>query len=176
MRRRVRLPLVALGAALLLSATLATAGATRIATSEQRFRVVWRELIFSGGLSLTCPVTIEGSLHSKTISKVLEALIGYVSAATVGATCNGGAARILPETLPWHIRYNGFTGTLPRITEIHIRLVNFAWLTNAGGLTCLFQSTAASPMRWWIRVEPTSGNVGTPGSTTRPRYRCMPPR
>jgi hypothetical protein len=161
MRTRTKLIFAGLAATVVLSAAIGTASATRIATSEQRFRVVWRELVLSGGLALTCPVTIEGSFHSRTLSKVLEQLIGYVSAATVAeASCNGGVARILPETLPWHIRYNGFTGTLPRITEIHFRLVNAAFLVIVGGLSCLFQSTAASPMRGWIRVEPATGNVG----------------
>jgi hypothetical protein len=70
---------------------------------------------------LTCPVTMEGSFHSATISKVIGALIGYVSRATAG-TCRGGSMSITQTSLPWHVTYEGFTGTLPGIREIALLL------------------------------------------------------
>jgi hypothetical protein len=162
MRTRSKLALAALTAAAVFGVLVAGASANRIATSNQSFRVTWNSLEFIGFEfveAIRCPVTIEGSFHSRTISKVLEALVGYITRAIVGTPCTGGTATALTASLPWHIRYNGFTGTLPEIREIHLRLVNAGFLIQTieplfGTLVaCLYQSTAASPMRGWIGRE-----------------------
>jgi hypothetical protein len=155
----MKLLLAASAAALALGAAVGIASANRIAirlepAKPATFRAVWTEIIFSGsGLAstITCPLTLEGSFHSKTIAKVLESLIGYVTRAIVGeATCSGARARALAETLPWHIRYGGFGGRLPEITTITQRIVGFKFLLLATifgfPVSCLYTSTAASPL------------------------------
>jgi hypothetical protein len=108
--------------------------------------------------TIECHVTMEGSFHSRTISKVLEALIGYITRATVDSTnCTGGSARSLTETLPWHIRYGGFTGTLPTITSVNTRLIGFNYLIQVGGTACLFSSTASSPMKQIVNRNSATG-------------------
>lgn len=101
--------LTALIATAVLGALVANAAANRIALSTPSFRATWTNLEWqaAGGLfTIRCPVTIEGSFHSNTISKVLEALIGYVTRAAVGApaACTGGTVTMLTSVLPWHIR------------------------------------------------------------------------
>src|SRR5262245_55820756 len=108
MRCYRKLLLATFTAALLLAA-VTTASGTRIASkAQQTFRATWRALRFinlSG--TVECAVTLEGSFHSKTYSKVAELLIGYVSRAFVNA-CTGGSVIFLTTSLPWHIRYDGF--------------------------------------------------------------------
>jgi hypothetical protein len=151
MRNRSKLLLAGLTAALAFGAFVSAAPAVRLALSGQQFRATWNKLQFQGFVTIECHVTIEGSFHSRTISKVLEALVGYVSRVTVDSTnCTNGSARALTELLPWHIRYGGFTGTLPDITGINLRLVRGAFLVQVAGIApakCLYESTAASPMK-----------------------------
>lgn len=153
MRTRSKLLLAGLTTALVFGAFVSAASANRFALSGQQWRAAFTELRFIGFATVTCHVTIEGSFHSRTLSKVLEQLIGYVSKVTVDeGHCTGGSARALTATLPWHVRYNGFSGTLPEITEIHLRMVEAAFEVSAAGVFCLFKSTASSPMRGWVRL------------------------
>jgi hypothetical protein len=165
MRHRSKLLLTALSATVVLGALVSAASANRIALSNQSFTATWTSLEFVepiGLIAIRCPVTIEGSFHSSTISKVLEQLIGYVTHGAVAETrCTGGSARILPESLPWHIRYNGFAGTLPAITRINLRLVGAAFLIQIplpeGMQRCLYKSTAASPFKGVVNRNTTTG-------------------
>jgi hypothetical protein len=95
----------------------------------------------------SCPITLEGSFHSATISKVANALIGHVSRASIGACSTEGRASILAETLPWHVRYRGFTGTLPTISGVGLSIVGMAWRITRIPLfgECLSRSTAERP-------------------------------
>ncbi len=64
-------------------------------------------------------MTIEGSFHSATVAKVVGALIGYVTRASIASGgCTGGRATVGQEALPWHLSYSGFTGTLPSISRV----------------------------------------------------------
>jgi hypothetical protein len=173
-RNRSKLVLVALTAALTLGALVGMASANRIAQSNQTFRSTWNALEFIGFVTIRCHVTIEGSFHSRTISKVAEALVGYVSRAIVDeGHCTGGSARVLSESLPWHIRYASFTGTLPNITGIVLRQVNAAFQVSAvvlgAQVNCLFKSTAASPMRGTVEVSGGVAQNLTPEAAQIPR-------
>ncbi|HEX7290289.1 MAG TPA: hypothetical protein VF250_04090 [Conexibacter sp.] len=140
--------LAAIVAALTLAFGVQAASARTFNWSNQQFRITWRELkFFDQGFAefvALCPVTMEGSFHSRTIAKVVESLIGYITRAAVSeALCRdpaGGAAeaRFLPETLPWHIRYAGFQGTLPNITRIRVRILRVAYEDVIRGTPCLF--------------------------------------
>lgn len=119
MHRRSKLLLAALTAALLLAVTVGTASANRLAYSETGYRIAFAPLSFvpSFGSTVRCPVTLAGSLHSRTVTKTAGLLIGYVNSVTVG-TCEAGAARANTETLPWHQQYSSFAGTLPNMTAV----------------------------------------------------------
>ena len=155
MRTRSRLLLAALTTALALGALVGAASARRYGLSETEFRARWKSLVFGPGstLEVRCPVTLEGSLHSRTFSKVVEALIGYVTTALLNsAACTGGHARIQAETLPWHIRYESFEGRLPNITAINLRIVGAGFAVESNGVLCLYKSSAAEPIKATIQM------------------------
>jgi hypothetical protein len=165
MRTRSKLILAAPIAALVLGALVSTTSANRIAMTERAFRATWNKIRFIGAAgfaNIECHLTIEGSFHSRTGSKILENLVGYITRSMVAESqCTGGSARILGEFLPWHIRYGGFTGTLPRIESATVRIVGSHFDVQAlifgVPITCLFTSSAASPIRDIITRNTTTG-------------------
>jgi hypothetical protein len=133
MRTRSKLILAALTASLLMGLAVSSASANRLSTSNTRFRVTWANLDLrdvGGNIHIICPVTLEGSFHSATLRKVTGALIGAITRGIVNGSeppCTGGTATILQESLPWHVTYEGFRGTLPAITSIELLLRRYAF-------------------------------------------------
>lgn len=179
MRTYSRVLLAASAAALVLGAAVSATSARRFAISNERYGIIWtsleltgREPFFGNTLTIRCPVTLEGSLHSRTLSKVSGQLIGYVTSAFVRtANCTGGSARALTEALPWHMRFDSFIGALPSITGIRVQLVGAAFLTrfNVFEVECLFTSTAAKPAFGILNRNTTTSVVATlrPDETSR---------
>jgi hypothetical protein len=128
--------------------------AHRLATSTGTFRYVWlsSHLAIFGwpeiGALFSCPLTLEGTFHSRTVSKVSGQLIGYVTSAFVGRAeaCSGGSLTILHETLPWHVRYDSFTGTLPSISSVKSQIIGVKMRLADASITCTFTSTASGPL------------------------------
>jgi len=148
MRNHSRLVLAVIASFVMLAAVVSTASANRVALSNSNIRAQFRQLIFSGSageLATRCDVTIEGSFHSRTIAKVVNALIGFITRGTVNEpSCAGIAtARINQESLPWHIRYRGFTGTLPLFTTVQLEMTRpkFTLTDKTFGLTCIYEGT-----------------------------------
>lgn len=139
MRMSVKLGLTALAASLLLAAAVGSASARNLSTSNQNIRATWSSLEFNAAefVIIRCPVTLEGSFHTRTIAKVRGALIGAVTRADLnqsrctngsGAPFNGSErynGTTSPQTLPWHMTYEGFRGILPNITSLEILLQRF---------------------------------------------------
>jgi hypothetical protein len=146
--RPCKLLLAVTAATVVFGALTSTAIANRFSSSSQTLRAQFREVRFEGAFGETsCQLTLEGSLHSRTITKVRGTLIGYITAARLGP-CAVGRYTILTETLPWHIQYDSFSGTLPSlITSIRTRVINFAFrfITNFGE-NCLLRSTTEAPL------------------------------
>lgn len=137
-------------AALALALVVGSASANRLSYSEQSFRIIWSRLIFSesgGGFPINCPVTLEGSFHQRTFAKTRDLLAGYITNAVVNnAGCTEGHATILRASLPWHVTYQSFTGTLPGITGVRYNLIGAAFQIEPGlGLSCLASSSSRSP-------------------------------
>jgi hypothetical protein len=160
MRNRSKLLLTGLAATLVMAVAVTSASANRIETSSQSFKAVWSRLTFNDAahVRVECPVTLEGSFHSRTLSKVCGQLIGYINVASVGS-CTGGSARANTETLPWHIQYQSFSGTLPNIEGITLTLVGSKFEINAGGVQCTAGNTQTSPAFGNVLVEPSTGRV-----------------
>jgi hypothetical protein len=142
MRTSAKLGLTALIAALLLASAVGTASAGRLSTNEQFIRTTWSSLEFESPIvRVRCPVTLEGSFHSRTIPKIIRTLlIGAITSVRIfNERCTNGRAGV--RGLPWHVTYEGFTGTLPNISAILLLLQRFLFeLINPGGLvrTCKY--------------------------------------
>jgi hypothetical protein len=147
MRNHCTTAVVALTAALLLALSI-PATARNLSYSVKEFRIMWSTLTFSaaeGGISITCPVTLEGSFLERTATKVVDALRARITNSTVG-TCREGNATILAATQPWDVTYQSFTGTLPNITSVRYELLNAAFQVEPGlGIVCLARTTEEFP-------------------------------
>jgi hypothetical protein len=141
-----KLLLATIGATMLLGALTGSASARTLSSSGQTFRTAFRTVTWHGVFGdISCQVTLEGSLHSRTVAKVTTSLIGYITSAILG-TCAEGTATILRETLPWHVHYSGFTGTLPNITSIRAAVDGYSIRIREPFATCLFTSTHERPL------------------------------
>ena len=148
MRKSAKLSLAAVAAALLLASAVSNASATRLSTSNQNLRLTFTSLEFNvpGVVTVRCKVTLEGSFHSRTIAKVARNLAGAVTKAIAKQeTCTNGSGSTFngveryngttsPNTLPWHLTYEGFTGTLPNIASLQALVSRFRVGITAAGL------------------------------------------
>jgi len=142
-----KLLLATSGASVLLVALVAGASARNLSVSNQSISGMWSSFEFNlPGATTRCHITLEGSLHSRTMPKLAGSLIGYITRATVGP-CLSFTATLLRETLPWHVRYSGFEGALPQITSIRAHIINFSYrLREFGGINCLARSSETRPV------------------------------
>ncbi len=150
MRNRTRAACAALAAACSLALTVGSASANRLSYSSQGFRIIWTSLTFSesgGDFPISCPVTLEGSFNSATFAKVRDAQAGLITRAVVNnPSCSEGQATILSETLPWHVTYQSFSGTLPAILSVRYDLLGAAFRIEPGlGVVCLARSSETFP-------------------------------
>jgi hypothetical protein len=170
MKLAVRIFLAALAATALFASLAASAAARNFSLTNRNIRVVWEasrplEFISNAG-TVRCRVTIEGSFHCATVSKVVEALIGYISRATAAQeTCvdsggNSNSIEVVQSSLPWHIRYASFSGTLPRI-RVTDRLVGVTInLLNVPVIgTCRYSGSGRSILGGPLGGEITEGNT-----------------
>lgn len=142
-----RVVATAAGVAMLLGALVACASAARLSSSTQSISAHWNRMNFSGGFgTVECEVDLATSMHTSTFTKTSESLVGYVTAANV-PRCTRGGATILRETLPWHVTYRSFSGTLPDITGIATNVIGmrFRMREPSIGATCLIISTPTNP-------------------------------
>lgn len=164
MRNRAKLASLALAVSLIVVVTASEALANTLSFSNRNFRTTFTPMSFSsaangGGIRIECNVTMEGSFHLNSIAKVAGNLIGHITRAIAeqemctggliwalnGTELQGGVA--VPQTLPWHVRYRGFTGALPAITTVRIEIVGASFLGSIIGVACLYRSTEANPVR-----------------------------
>jgi len=164
MRVHTRLILAASAAVVMLCAVAGGASAGKFSLSHQSFRITWTELEFIAlPATIRCPITLEGTFHARTFVKVTNSLIGHVTSAAINeAACAEGRARILPASLPWHVRYEGFTGTLPLIQRININIVGATFLIEGRDpfgqqAGCLYTSRTERPLRLALTREAGGG-------------------
>lgn len=160
MRSRIALLVVGSVVVLAIWAFSTVASANRLSLSDRGVRIVWNPLTAGAQtremFGAECPVTMEGSFHSSAMSKVVGSLIGYVTRASVATTsCTRGSFRFLLESLPWHIRYSYYRGTLPNISRLGIGFVGAAISITSPPFfeNSLARSTAERPMGWEAERE-----------------------
>lgn len=114
------------------------ASASRLSLSSQTFRAGFARVDLAGGFTtVECAMTLEGSLHSRTFAKSVLSLVGLITRAVLGV-CSRGTATILPGTMPWHLRYRGFRGTLPAVTALRFEALGYSYqIRESWGVTCL---------------------------------------
>jgi len=111
-----KLLLAVVGATVLLGALVSSASAGKLSSSSQIGTTLWRRMDFAGGFgTVECEVRLSGSFHTRTITKTVGSLIGYITEGTI-LRCSRGSATINRGSLPWHRRYRSISGTLPNIT------------------------------------------------------------
>jgi hypothetical protein len=146
MRTCLRAAVTALLVAGLLCAAAPVATASRSLSVSGGARRGMRETergmrLVLGGIEIICDSTMVKDVHS-LIPKTVGALFGFVTDLRF-ANCResvlGGAAVVRPLELPWHIQYQSFTGTLPRITFVLVKIVNARILIEARPLRCLYR-------------------------------------
>lgn len=151
MRIHLRRTLAVVLVALIVAVAAGAASANRLSVSNQLFRLTWSALRFSeGGSEITCPLTLEGSMHARTFSKVLEALIGYLTRSAVGSCRGSEEVRLNTEALPWHVRYSGFAGTLPNITSMRTTYSGVEFWIRIATLSCHYRYP-------WLTIMIASG-------------------
>lgn len=170
MRTRSKLLLTVVGALVALSMSVSGASANSLRISDQDFLAEWESLTFGESIQIACPVTIKGSFHRETIAKSLGALLGYVTEAIVAereceSSAGSGEATVLQDSLPWHITYGGFIGTLPALEGVNLNLHDTAFeiFNLPFGISCLYQSGGSSEPETAARgiVNVESGGVAT---------------
>jgi hypothetical protein len=151
-----KLLLAAAGATVLLGALVSTASAGRLEISETRISAMWRSVEFAlPSVTVRCEVTLDATLHERTMIKDLGTLMGYITRAILGP-CSNGTYTILTSTLPWHIRYSDFEGTLPEITSLIVHVIGFSWRISGGGNTCLARSSTTKPLIITFHRDPVT--------------------
>lgn len=150
-----KLVITALTAALVLALGVGAASASNgVSVDNTSTRATSARLTFadgSGSFRVVCEVVLTISLH-RTIAKSAGTLAGFITAVEV-RNCSGGNARVLNASLPWHVTYVSFEGTLPNITSVRLQLNGAAFLLEAffRAARCLYRgnpqgTTGGSPV------------------------------
>ncbi|HEV7773439.1 MAG TPA: hypothetical protein VGO48_09170 [Conexibacter sp.] len=142
-----KLLLAIVGATVLLGALVSSASAGRLSQSANTLNATFARMDFRGGLgTVECEVILNGTLHSRSITKTVLTLMGMITAGNVNR-CSRGSATLLRETLPWHVRYSAFVGTLPNITSIQTRVIGGSYRVAEPvfRIECLSRTTAEEP-------------------------------
>jgi len=132
-------------ATVLLGALASSASGRALSLSNQSMRATFSSVEVNIFEEVRCQMTLESSFHSRTFGKVAGSLIGYITSAIVGPCSAGTTATILRGTLPWHVRYAGFLGTLPNIISIRTNVVGAGLRIGVSGFACLFRTTEVEP-------------------------------
>jgi hypothetical protein len=148
MRSGTRLLLAMACAATIVAFGASAAGANRLSSSSTGFQLIWTPTFANEVATVRCvQITLSGSFHSRVITKTFESLVGHITGATLREPerCTGGTVELLTEGLPWHFRYDTYTGTLPNITSIRFQIIGLKAGITEEGVTCLYQSNIAEP-------------------------------
>ncbi len=154
MGKRSKLILACLATAAVLSLAAGSADARNFRISIRNIRSTWTALRFvAAGNTVTCHVTLEGSFVESTAGKTIRILLARFTRATLN-TCTGGSATVLSATLPWHLRYHAFIGTLPFILIIQTEVIGLSFSVKPeGSLTCLAATEESHPATFNFGLE-----------------------
>jgi hypothetical protein len=160
MCNRTKLLMAAVAVVLALTLGAATANASRSfsASNGAALAYIGPQLSFNHGseLQFICDLTLTASIHS-LVAKTRRALLGYVSGARSGRCRSAFTGTVLVPLVssasPWHLMFESFRGTLPRITEVLFVIDQAKWLTGrneafgTGFVGCLYVGDMAMETR-----------------------------
>lgn len=158
----------------LMGALASTTSARNFSVDATSLRSAFRTVSFHfPGITTTCQLTIEGSLHRNTIAKTIGSLIGYITSAIIGP-CVSGTASILRETLPWHVRYSGFLGRLPEIRSLIFHVIGASWrIRESGGIACLARTSSGEPGIHRLNVDASGHETDQIEGSIRSGFECL---
>lgn len=133
-----KLLLAVVSTTVLFGALVSSASARNLEVSSQTVTSLWTRLsITSSAIGIVeCEVKLSGSFHGRTFTKTVNSLIGYITEGTV-LRCASGGATVNQASLPWHVKYRSFAGTLPNITQVASTVTGSEWnVREIFGLTC----------------------------------------
>ena len=152
MRKLKTLLLMGAVALVALAASSATAGAFTVSNSPAGAIAAASlgALTFSGGATIRCPVTLNGSLLAGPITIAAGERIGSITEVRIG-TCEGGSVRrVLVESgSAWPIQINSVPSGLPNsVSSVQILVVNskFDLSTFGGFVECLYEGSAPASL------------------------------
>jgi hypothetical protein len=167
-------------ACLALTLAVSDASARNLSVSTQSIRAAWAPMLFNGegNFGVRCNVTLEGSFHSRTLPKVANTLVGLITRAAVARPCVAGGTAwayngsernealgntTLPNSLPWHLTYESFAGTLPNITRVRFLLSGARFLIRAptplGTILCIYTASGANGLASLTATLAAGGRV-----------------
>ena len=169
MKRHVQLALAGIAATLLLGLAANPTFAGKLSLTARSFRIGWQRLEFTDETSTvraTCPVTLEGSFSSATIRKTVGAVLGYATR-QVTSRCSLGEGELEMGGVVWRIQYVGFTGTLPRISGLTVKIVEFYYRFKAFNEEwCNYFETGAEQPKGTFQIEASARITGFVLDTT----------
>ncbi len=159
MRTRTRLGIAASLIALLLALSSMAASANRLSISSVRDRATWAsfELTTSGFGTFKCEVIPMITFHRGTFTKTAGALVGTVLEVMI-RNCTTAQIVAIGESLPWHVVFVNFTGTLPNITSVKFEIVGMGLEFESSGTRCRLRTTTERPANVIFNVE-TGGRL-----------------
>lgn len=155
MRTRSRLPVALMATAVLMVVAVGAASANTLSLSNARDTASWTAFEVTAGTlgAAKCEVIPIITFHHGTFTKTAGTLIGVVEAVRI-KNCTIGQIADIAATLPWHVRYSGFTGTLPNMTTVNVLIVGMGLeITTSGGARCRTTTTAETPARAILNRE-----------------------
>ncbi|HEX4804591.1 MAG TPA: hypothetical protein VFU94_01715 [Conexibacter sp.] len=123
----------------------------------------------SNGITITCNLTLRGTVTSSRVPKVAGTSYGAITAVSIGR-CSGGTAAVLG--LPWPVTYDAILGTLPEgVTGVQLTIERTGFALNTLGLECLYGGTLTSLLAVTGRNPYTTGLYAIPSGSSVPLVR-----
>ena len=148
MRVRI-LRLAAILVALFLLAA-GSASARNLSLDDRDIAMRWARLSFISSfeelISVSCTINMIGSFHASTFAKSAGSLVGINALSQLPTNCAGGTATVPLASMPWHLTYDSFAGSLPSIAAVRLNLIGFTALLRREFFGCELDSTTLEPV------------------------------
>ncbi|HEU4703412.1 MAG TPA: hypothetical protein VFS37_13095 [Conexibacter sp.] len=119
-----------------------------------------------GGITISCPLTLSGTVTSARVPKVSGTSYGEITSVTIGR-CSGGSASVL--SLPWPVTYNAILGSLPNaVTGVSLTATRLGFQLTALGISCLYGGSVATLLAVTGTNPYTTGLYAVPAGSSAP--------